>query len=80
MFRDDVAQRDMSWIRSVNPNGYTVERSVFRMCYWLLHLSPFPSYRWMKMNNYGGQLDRRLLKIVEDDKAVHVNTERLAKL
>lgn len=31
MFRDDVAQRDMSWIRSVHPNGYTLERSVFRI-------------------------------------------------
>lgn len=80
MFRDDVAQRDMSWIRSVNPNGYTVERSVFCVPCSLSHLSYFPSYRWMKENKYDGQLNRRLLKIVEDDKAVHVNPARIAKL
>lgn len=80
MFRDDVAQRDMSWIRSVHPNGYTVERSVHCMSCWSLHPSPLSRYRWMKENNYGGQLDRRLLKIVEDDKMVHMNMARLAKL
>ncbi|KAA1467630.1 NAD-P-binding protein [Dentipellis sp. KUC8613] len=26
MFRDDVLKRDMAWIRSVNPNGFTLER------------------------------------------------------
>lgn len=80
MFRDDVAQRDMSWIRSVNPNGYTVERLVSCMFCWQSRLSYFSLYRWMKENKYNGQLDRRLLKNVEDDKAVHVNAERLAKL
>lgn len=25
-WRDDVITRDMDWIRSVNPNGYTVEK------------------------------------------------------
>ena len=26
LYRDDVIQRDMAWIREINPNGYTLER------------------------------------------------------
>lgn len=25
LYRDDIIQRDMKWIRSVNPGGYTLE-------------------------------------------------------
>ena len=25
MFRDDIIKRDLGWIRSVNPNGHTLE-------------------------------------------------------
>lgn len=28
IYRDDVLKRDMSWIRSIHPNVYTVERFV----------------------------------------------------
>lgn len=81
MFRDDVAQRNMAWIRSIHPNAYTVERFVAHSSNILRsRITDFLDNRWMRENNYGGGGDRSLLKIVEDGKTVSPDLGRIAKL
>ncbi|EIW58137.1 NAD-P-binding protein [Trametes versicolor FP-101664 SS1] len=73
-WRDDVIRRNFDWLRKVNPNGYTLES-------------------WMRAKNYNGKINQRalskntgavetttLLKNMEDDKAILLNKEAIARL
>ncbi|KAJ3549004.1 hypothetical protein NM688_g5227 [Phlebia brevispora] len=61
LWRDGMVQRDMDWIRSINPEGHTLES-------------------WMKEVNYDGQLQRSVLKNVEDSKTIVPIRELLVEL
>lgn len=72
-WRDDVIQRDFEWLRKIHPNGYTVEG-------------------WMRAKEYKGLIFQEpskqgetgkpasLLKNTEDDKAVLLNKEAIARV
>lgn len=87
IYKDDILQKDMSWIRAVHPNGYTVERSVrhiHRLYPCSIHVSgsdchDIVGYRWMRENNYRGEF-KGVLKRKEDAKGPMFNPEKLTAI